>query len=82
MGKIKEGLADAADTCYMIAGGLALIPAIPIQKWTHGSGMGAAIGCWALGFLVLLPITGPIYGLGCVLDLASGRDKNKQAEQK
>ena len=44
------------------------------MKIINGNGMGAAIGFWVLGAVVLAPITVPLFLVGKVLDVVFDLD--------
>jgi hypothetical protein len=64
---------SVSDNCMQVSALLALAPMILFDKLGirgGGSGMGPAMAAWALGFIIMLPITGPLMLAGVLIDKA------------
>lgn len=71
---MKKHLVNISDSCYAAAGFIAFVLGLAIMKIINGNGMGAAIGFWVLGAVVLAPITVPLFLVGKVLDVVFDLD--------
>lgn len=77
-----------ADSCYIIGCLAALVPGCVLSmlgKHTSG-GIAGAFGMWALGAVIMLPVTAPMFILGRTIDILgqtkSLRDELQVAERK
>ena len=71
--KMRETALSVSDTCMQVSGLLALAPMIAFDKLGirgGGSGMGPAMAAWAIGFLIMLPVTGPLMLAGILIGKA------------
>lgn len=65
---VRQFMAKVSDTFWMASGFIALLPYGILLKLFPGSGMGAAFSAWVLGFLVMIPLTGPLALIAFILD--------------
>jgi hypothetical protein len=72
---IREKALFVSEYLMMIAGWLALVPLMLMDRLDKKGvmappGIGPAFGAWLVGFIIMLPVSGPLMLLGILIDRA------------